>query len=353
MTSALAIGQWGMFTGPEGKQLVILDQDPVGPVSARKVLDEAPRRLLLNDGRVAAATAMEAADLSEDVEYNGEQLRVEIRQIVSPWSHTVVGVFAGVWPAGEDIPEPPLVGSWEWVVEMSGKTITGRRTFWNRELFDLYEVDSDVARQSGYWEVDVWASELVSENDTLRFFTSLRDGYWDDWTGVRCATFDAIAGYGTDSRRKKHLRLVAQKGAMSTDTELIFQGFSYEVPEVFSDRSLAEEYPTDNALGGLLGLVQEPMAIVDPFSLEVLMSTPAWRREDFGSARSLKEILAEDPAPVRQFMIDAADAGLSESRSELLVAAGAGASAQRFAVSVIGLDRGPSRDALAAVRLNV
>lgn len=346
----LALGQWGLFTGPEGKQLVLLDGEPVGPISARKASEETLRRLLLDDERVQDAHLREQDDIVEFVEHGGEQLRVEVRQIVSPWSKTIVGVLAGVWRADDAAPEPPLVGSWEWVVALSDGKITGRKTYWNKNLFDLYEVDSEVARRSGYWEVDVWASDLVAENDSLRFFTSLRDGYWDEWTGVRCATFNAIAGYGTPHRSKKHLRLVAQQGKMSDEHALIFQGFSYAAPEIFADEDLAKEYPTDNALEGLLGLVTDPIAVVDPFSLEVLMTTPEWKANDFGSARSLKQIVADDPEGVRSFMIDASDAGTSLSARTLRIRTAGGA--RRFRASVVGMDRGPGRDALAIVRLN-
>ncbi len=350
MSTTLAVGQWGMFTGPEQKQLVICDGEPCGPVSARKILDEVPRRILLDDGRIAEVAFTPQDDTSVIVEHGGQNYRVETRQIVSPWSKTVVGVHAGVFLADEEVPAPPLVGSWEWVVSISGKEITGRRTFWNKPLFDLYEVDSDIARNSGYWEVDVWASQLIAEGDTLRFFSSLRDGYWDSWTGVRCATFDAIAGYGTDNRHKKHLRLVAQQGKMSTSDQLIFQGFSYEVPEIFADRSFAEEFPTDNALAGLMSLVADPIAVIDPFSLEVIMSTPAWRAEDFGLSRSLKETLAEDPAKVREFLIQAADAGPQVTLADLLIDSNDGP--KSYHVSVVGMDRGPGRDTMAIVRLN-
>lgn len=353
MSDHLSIGQWGMFGGPDGKQLIILDGQPCGPVSARKVLDETPRRLLLDEGRVTEASTSERDDTVEVVTLAGRQLRVETRQIVSPWSKTVVGVFAGVWPVEDETPEPPLVGSWEWVIAMKDGEITGRRTFWTKTLFDLYEVDSEVARASGYWEVDVWASELVAQGDQLRFFTSLRDGYWDDWTGVRCATFDAIAGYGTSDRHAKHLRLVAQKGAMSTEDTLVFQGFSYEVPEVFADRALAEEYPTDDAFTGLMGLVQEPMAIVDPNSLEVLVSSDAWQNEELGEVRSLKQIVQEDAVAVRKFLIDAADRGSKITTGKIRVRGGSDThDPKQYQVSVIGMDRGPGRDALAVVRLS-
>jgi hypothetical protein len=348
-SEALSIGQWGMFGGPEGKQLIILDGQPCGPVSARKLLEEIPRRLLLDEGRVTQAMIAERPDTAEVVTHASQELRVETRQIVSPWSKTVVGVFAGVWPVNVESPEPPLVGSWEWVVAMKDGEITGRRTFWTKSLFDLYEVDSAVARASGYWEVDVWAGQLVAEQDQLRFFTSLRDGYWDDWTGVRCATFDAIAGYGTSERRTKHLRLVASKGQMSTEESLVFQGFSYEVPEVFNDRALAEEYPTDDAFTGLMGLVKDPMAIVDPNSLEVLVSTKAWRREALGDARSLREVVDADPDDVRRFLINAADRGSRVSTGRVQVTSGP---QKHYDVSVIGMDRGPGRDALAVVLLS-
>lgn len=352
MSDQLEVGQWGLFAGPEGKQLVILDGEPCGPVSARKLLQEIPRRLLLDTPRVADATNKDRGDTTEAIRVAGMNLRVETRQIISPWSQTVVGVFAGVFAAEEETPTTPLVGSWEWVVSMDAdNNITGRRTFWNHELFELYEVDQAATQQaSGYWEVDVWASELIVEGDQLRFFSSLRDGYWDNWAGVRCATFGAIAGYGTNERRPLHLRLVAQKGQMSTPESLIFQGFSYQVPEVFHDRALAEEYPTDNALNSFMTLVADPIAIVDPFSLEVLMSTPAWRREDFGQARGLKEVLAESPDDVRHFLEEVADAGPTPIDRDVLVHTDAGT--QSHTVSVLGLDRGPARDALVIVRVH-
>lgn len=351
MSAQLDVGQWGMFSGPEAKQLVICDGQPCGPVSARKLLAEVPRRLLLDDGRVTE-TAVEPLDETPPVivEHGGVEYRVETRQIVSPWSKTVVGVLAGVFPIDEPTPQPPAVGSWEWVVKLKGKEIAGRRTFWNKELFDLYEVSSDIARASGYWEVDVWASQLVSEFDQYRFFSSLRDGYWDSWTGVRCATFDAVTGYGTDKRGKKHLRLVASQGAMSTPEQLIFQGFSYEVPEIFSDRSFAEEFPTDNALIGFMTLVADPIAIVDPNSLEVLMSTPNWRVAP-GHDRSLKEIVVDDPDEIRHFLLDAVDApGLRTTERDILLNTPNGPEPRH--ISVVSMDRGPGRDTLAVVRLN-
>jgi len=352
VSEQLDIGQWGLFCGPEGKQLVILDDDPCGPVAARRLLHEIPRRLLLDAGRIVAATATERPDTVEVVDLAGRALRVETRQIISPWSRTPVGVFAGVFPAESPTPDVPLVGSWEWVVQIDGPNIVGRRTFWNQNLFNLYEVDSAVAEQaSGYWEVDVWASELVVEGDQLRFFSSLRDGYWDNWSGVRCATFDIMAGYGTATRTRKHLRLVAAKGQMSTAESLIFQGFSYEVPEVFADRALAEEYPTDSVLTGFMSLIEDPIAIIDPFSLEVLMSTPAWRHQDFGQARGLKDILAEDINDVRQFLIDTADGDATPKTRNLLLRDRNGGTRQ-LGITVVSLDRGPGRDALSVVRIH-
>lgn len=348
----LDIGHWGMFAGPEGKQLVILDGGPCGPVSARKLLREAPRRLLLDEERVPSVISGARADGSEIVGLGDQQLRVETRKIVSPWSKTTVGVFAGVFPVDTELPEPPLVGSWEWVVMIDGGRIADRRTYWAPELYRLYEVEDAAAQKSeGSWAVDVWGGELVAESDQLRFFSSLRDGYWDNWSGVRCATFDAITGYGAKERSRKHLRLVAQRGAMSSETRLVFQGFSYRVPELFSDRALSEEYPTDDALSGFMSLVTEPMAIIDPFSLEVLMGTKAWRHEVLGHVRGLREFFgAEEAVRVRDFLIKAVDKGSKPSTARFTV--GDGAAARDYTAVVAGMERGPGRDALAIVRLN-
>ncbi|WIE80987.1 hypothetical protein [Curtobacterium sp. MCSS17_016] len=349
MSTTLEASQWGLFTGPEGKQLVICNGEPCGPGAARKILSETPRRLLLDEGRVERFMAGDDSNAGMIVDHNGISYRIATKPIIAPWSGTIVGVFAGVFPVDEEIPEPPLVGSWEWLIKQEHGEIVGRRTFWNQDLFDLYEVDSAVAEQTaGYWEVDVWASELVANGDQLRFFSSLRDGYWDR-PGVRCASFDAIAGYGTDNRYRKHLRLVAQRGDISTPEQLVLHGFSYQVPAGYSDRALAEEYPTEYALDGFMSLVQDPIAVVDPASLEVLMSTDGWKSRPFGGPRNLKETIGEDPADVRRFLLDAADS-TDVTKGELHL--GIGDDKQPYPVSVVSMNRGAERDNLAVVRLN-
>lgn len=349
MSSVLEAGQWGLFTGPDGKQLVMCDGEPCGPGAARKILAETPRRLLLDEGRVERFMAGDRSSDGIIVEHNGVNYRIATKPIIAPWSKTILGVFAGVFPIDEAIPEPPLVGSWEWLIKQHNGEVLGRRTFWNQELFDLYEVDSAVAEQTaGYWEVDVWASELVANCDQLRFFSSLRDGYWDR-PGVRCASFDAIAGYGTDNRYRKHLRLVAQRGDISTPEQLVLHGFSYEVPAGYSDRALAEEYPTEYALDGFMELIRDPIAVVDPVSLEVLMSTDGWKSRSFGQSRNLKETIGDNPADVRRFLLDAAD-GTEPSEGELHL--GVGADKRPYPVSVGSMNRGAERDNLAVVRLN-
>lgn len=109
--------------------------------------------------------------------------------------------------------------------------------------------------------------------------------------------------------RKKHLRLVGQVVPVQpTDTSIVLQGFTYEAPEDFHDVALEQDAArVDDILCGVMALSSEPIAVVDAVTLDVLMTSRAWRVQDFGHAGGLAEIAQGDPAELHKFIAKAAD----------------------------------------------
>lgn len=349
MAIQLDIGSWGLFCGPGARQLVRVDDVPCGPVSARKATQTIPRRLLLDEGRVAgAARAGEA--VMETVVHNDQAFTVAVRVIMSPLSATPIAVLAVVVHAGEPVPDPPLVGSWEWSVERDhdGQPTPRRRTYWDRNLFRLYDVDSSVVQQRlGHWEAGEWANALIDQADQMRVNSSIRDGIQDGLAGVtgvvRCLTYNIVSGYGSQTRGRKHLRLVGSIPPIEDHKEFILmQGVSYEIPDDFHDMAFernADGARVDDVLRGVLELVREPMAVVDATTLDVLMTSPAWRREDFGHVGGLGEFSIDASGRLRAFIEEVAE-DMSSSRSMKVDLRRTDGSVQRVLLTATGVRSG-------------
>ena len=116
MSVQLDVGSWGLFCGNEGRQIVRIDDQPLGPSSARKYLRRVPRALLLTESRIADVYRTEEP-ISEDAPCDDALWQVRIEPIFSPRTHTLIGVLAGVFPLGVEVPPAPIIGSWEWEIE--------------------------------------------------------------------------------------------------------------------------------------------------------------------------------------------------------------------------------------------
>lgn len=315
MSAQLDTGAWGLFCGEEGRQLVLIDEQPCGPVSSRKVMRAIPRRLLLDEGRVAQVFRSGVA-VSEQLSCGGSEWNLELRPLSSPRSGAVLAVFAGLWAVGEAIPDVPLVGCWEWEIERdeNGVPSSNRRTYWDENIFRIYDVDPSLAEQHpGYWETSFWANELIDQTDQMRVNGSIRDGLQDalagDWGVVRCLTCNIVTGYGSSSPGRKHLRLAGQIAPISDEDPLIImQGFSYEVPSTFHDLALEQDAArVDDVLRGVMQLTREPMAVVDVTSRTVLVSSPSWRQGVPGFVGDFDNAVFDGPSEVRDVIVEAAE----------------------------------------------
>lgn len=304
------VGVWGLFCGTDGRQLVRIGETPCGPVSARKLMRVVPRRLLLDEPRVSTAIHT-GVGYADDVVIGEQVYTVVTRPVLSPHCRVPVAVMALVIEQGGVIPPAPVVGGWEWEISWDGTNIpsphTRTRAYWDRELFELYEVDPSVAQQrQGYWEAGAWTSELLAAADQMRVNVSIRDGIHDGVNGaagvLRCLTYDVVTGYGTEQPGSKHLRLVGAVAPVSERDPVIFmRGVSYEVPSDFQDITFEGEAAgarVDDVLRGVLELSLDPIAVIDAVTMDVLMSSASWRDAAFGQISHIGQL--GDFAPARK-----------------------------------------------------
>lgn len=290
----------------------------MGPSSARKSVTLPPRRLLLDTKVIERAFESNEAPDDTQSELDGETWAMRFRPIFSPRTNTLVGLLAAVTKDPEALPAPPLVGSWEWEIkkDAAGNPTPERRTFWDQNLFRLYDVAPGIAEQkAGYWEVGVWQNDLVAQSDQLRIFGSVRDGIREKLEGPKPLTFHVNTGYGRDKQGTKKLRLVGWIAATHPEGVLVLQGFSYEVPEWFSDMAFEQDAArVDDVLRGMMELSGEPMAVVDPDTLEILMTSPAWRAQPFGR-QPLYQVLSSDAAAaeLRTFLLQSTQSETASS----------------------------------------
>lgn len=298
MSIILSSGQWGLFCDEGGRKLVRADSTACGPISARKALSVLPRRLLLDEGRLGRAMSGESSGC-DIVGVDGRRWQVITQGLLSPKTHQVVGVIAGVFPFGESLPPTQRVGVWEWHIDCDENGIPSpvRRIYWDKNLFVLYGIDPGVARRhTDYWETGEWVDNLIDEGDQMRVSSTARDGIAARASGARwgllCLTYTVVTGYGTDVRGQRRLRLVG--GVAREGGRVIARGFSYEVPDTFTDIALwsdAEGGRVDEALRGGMALVLTPMAVADASSGEILITSPSWRQHRLERSGGLNGIL--------------------------------------------------------------
>jgi hypothetical protein len=148
----------------------------------------------------------------------------------------------------------------------------------------------------------------------MRVNSSIRDGLQDGIAGlvgvgvIRCLTCNIVTGYGSENLGRKHLRLVGQIQPVDPEDQYVhMQGFSYAAPEDFHDLALVQDAGrVDEVLRAAMELAGVPMAVVDSDSLEVLMTSSAWRREDYGHVGGLTEFVHEDSGRLHEFISEVA-----------------------------------------------
>lgn len=338
--------------------------EPSRPVSARKHTHRVPRRLLLDEDRLAMVSSS-GRGFEQTVRHADQDWQVLLRPLLSPVSKTVMAIQAGVWPVGEQVSPPPLVGCWEWRIrrDAEGRPTLDRRSYWDENVFRIYRVDQrSSTNEEGYFDVSDWGQEMVDPADQIRVNGSIRDALQASGSGDLASicgrlyglTFDIVTGYGSSDRGAAHLRSIGFLAPFTPEDEsLSILGLSHEAPWDFHEMALDQDHDAvrvDDVLRGVMELAHEPMAVVDPESLDVLMASPAWRRQDFGHVGALTELVGDDDG-LHELIATAADDRNMAARSLKIVLEGSGVRRREVTMTVTGVQAAVGRDVV--VRLDL
>lgn len=156
-------GRWILVDSIENKLKVLSIGDDVYPgISAQSVVDQVARTVLLPRMRKAATTGRE---VKLPASYGTQDLVTWVKPVTGQRSKKVLGVLGCYSSAELPMPEPPLVGSLEWLGAPPGGRI---RAYWNADVYRIYGLPlpdlSDPALQDDTaWEAPAFVDRLVDE----------------------------------------------------------------------------------------------------------------------------------------------------------------------------------------------
>lgn len=139
--------------------------------SPRPVLDATARNILLPRIRSVLEDVRPRPRETEVLD-GGDRLTVHVHPIHGAFSGQVLAVLGCYAPVDTPVPEKPLVGSWEWRVMPPGPG-QEMRTFWNRELWDVYGIkrperpDGSPDWAFDWWDGPQWLDEVVVDSDRV------------------------------------------------------------------------------------------------------------------------------------------------------------------------------------------
>lgn len=137
--------------------LLAIGQTLYQGTSARSSLDATARRVLLPAMRASYVDRRPRADTLRDL---GRGWVIGVHPIFGPVSGHPVAMLGCYGPAGSPLPEPPLIGSWEWHVTPPG--IGQRmRLYWTRDTFAVYDIPAPAGDGPFWWETPQWLDEIV------------------------------------------------------------------------------------------------------------------------------------------------------------------------------------------------
>lgn len=256
--------------------------------SVRKNLDVIGRELFIPRMKEVCA---EVPVIEEEVEARGTRWTVRVQAILSPINKIVLAVLAIYVPAGETIPEPPVVGGIEWKV-MDGGNID---TVWDDNMFALYEVPRSGAG-SATGDMNGWVNYLIAPEDRARMKVVIDKGLADP-DGLRhTVAFRILTGTRTDNPGSKQLETVSRVLVDSERGVKWLRSIAREVTNLTP--ALPQEMDNQSAalVRAAFDLISnKAMFAVDTSTWQVFMTSPKWH--EFGLQRPRNSYLPHSIHP--------------------------------------------------------
>jgi hypothetical protein len=234
----------------------------------RKNLSALGRELLVDRLRLVAETAV-AIDMT--VTRRGEDYRVIVEPILSPTSRMLVAIQGTYFPAGEEVPERPVIGALEWNIWDDGRV----ETVWDDNMFRLYEI-SRTGSASPTGDMNQWVGSLIAPEDRARMKLTIDSGIKDSNGKRYFVHYRIITRMGTDNPGVKNLEVSSSCNPDPALPLRRLRGITREVPELIPAIN-----PEFGDTGGLMRAIFElstdvVLAAVDIRRWQTFMTSKSW-----------------------------------------------------------------------------
>ncbi|WIB66840.1 hypothetical protein DEI93_12865 [Curtobacterium sp. MCBD17_035] len=299
------VGRWVVVDhfGAVTSLLAVGDQEHAG-VSPRRNLDRRAREVLLP---ALSEVIGSGAALRRIVHLGGDAYQVDARPVITPDRSHVTGAYGVFVPAADPVPEPPLIGAWQWTVDTSGNNVGSTSSQWDAGLYRLHEFSPDDV-QSSRGPVGDWLTRLLPYEERARVKTTVDAGLAAANGVHQLLTFGAVTRPDTPNPGRKQLALVGTSTVLPDRPGVFYAyGFTREVPKPSTYRTtgldIVDAAEFARAYFALAGDVA--YAAVDCLQSSTFMTSPSWGRlglhEPFeGDIASLA--LAEDRPAFEEFV---------------------------------------------------
>lgn len=276
-----ALGQWVVLDrfGETTTLLAVGDHD-LGGVSPRRRLSQASREVLLP----ALTEVLDSGiQVSRTTEHGNESYSVRAEPIHTPDRSRVVGAYGIYTGEGRQMPAEPLIGAWQWTVDLEGNNIGETSSLWDDKLFELHEFPQS-ASQSSRGPVGDWLTRLLPYEERARVKTTVDAGLAAGNNVHQLLTFGAITRLGTPNPGKKQLSLVGSAVPVEGRPGVHYAyGFTREVqqPSIYRTTGLDAIDPADFTRAYFALASETAFAAVDCAQSYTFMTSPSWGRLGF------------------------------------------------------------------------
>lgn len=208
----------------EQSGLLSIGSDNYHGASVRKNLSALGRELLIDRIRLVAETSV---TIDETVTRRGEAYRVIVEPILSPATQVLVAVHGTYFPAVEEIPGRPVVGSLEWNIWDDGRV----ETVWDDNMFRLYEI-SRTGSASPTGDMNQWVGSLIAPEDRVRMKLTIDSGIKDSNGKRYFVHYRIITRLGSDNPGIKNVEVSSSCNPDPVLPMRRLRGITREVPEL-------------------------------------------------------------------------------------------------------------------------
>lgn len=240
-------------------QLLAVGDDLYPGLSPKSHLDPTARHILLPRVREAVTTRLEREAAVLD---DGRRWVTRVVPVLGAASGMALAVLAYYGPVDTEVPQPPLVGSWEWHVTPPGPD-QEMRTYWSQELFRIYGIDPPQAHidpETGwrFWEGAQFFDELVADSSRAELRRVLDEFRAATNTDALHVAFYQVRNH--QSGELQHMRLAGRTYITSQAGDRWVRGFSHRVdPSRVTEQPSSSRYLIDAAFR----LSKEPLMAVE------------------------------------------------------------------------------------------